>query len=277
MRKRSNTVYASSIEELTKKLSSSPVEKGRGASQRSLSPEKKRIQKTPSQLSIGVSNENRALKTGESTEDSNWADFDFNNSDMSPVLRKTSFSSKANLTENDDCASPQIRKNLVTKKIMVIGSRGAGKHQTLNSAFQSQDGKDLVPLQQTMDFILKTEEEGSIQTKYHFWIRELNDHKFDSVIKVYYRTISMFIFMYSVTDRSSFEALEEAIEAVRKEVPKEKFVGVLIANKGDEGRIREVSHAEEISLKEKFNLTHFIDASNDEVMLRQNLLEVLNH
>jgi GTPase SAR1 family protein len=274
MRKRSNTVYASSLDELISKLSNNPVEKGRGSPKRNSSADKKGIQTKPSKISTGVFKENRALKTGEPTEDNSWADFDFHNNDLSPVIRKSPFHSNA---EIEECASPQSRKKLVTKKIMVIGSRGAGKHHTINSAFQSQDGKDLVPLQQTMDFILKTEEQGTIETKYHFWIRELNDHKFDSVINVYYRTISMFIFMYSITDRNSFEALEEAIEAVRKEVPSEKFVGVLIANKGDGRKSREVSHAEEISLKEKFNLAHFIDTSSDEGMLRENLVEALNH
>jgi GTPase SAR1 family protein len=239
-------------------------------------PDKKRIQRMNSGLSTGISTKRKTIKTASLLEDNNWDDFDFQNSDSSPLLKEGPFSSKANNMDIEEMASPLLRKQLITKKIMVIGSKGAGKHSTINSAFRSQDEEELVPLQQTMDFISKTEEQGTLQTKYHFWIRELCDHKFDSVIQVYYRTISMFIFMYSITDRSSYEALEEAMEAVRKEVPQEKFVGILIANKGDGIKQREVSHAEGISLKEKFNIASFLDLSNDEMSLRQNLHEVLN-
>jgi len=146
MRKRSNTVYANSIEELTAKLSNTPVEKGRSLPQRNLASNIKRIQ-----TKTEGSHEKKSVKN----EDKDWAEFDFNN-DTSPVLRQTPFSSNANGMEIEEPASP-----LVTKKLMVIGSRGAGKHFAVNSAFRSQDGKEATPLQQTMDFILKTEEQGS--------------------------------------------------------------------------------------------------------------------
>lgn len=255
-RRRSNTIYAESIEEYKKVLV--------GGGHEAMESTQQKSPKTQRRSKSSTSN------------DDLWLEFDFNRKRDVPegltsgeAVESTDFSNNNSLGTTDDTSNPTpTKKDLIVKKIMVIGLRGAGKHFLVNSAFHSEEEKDITPLKQTMDFILKTEDDSLHRKKYHFWIRELNEHKFDSLVKMYYKFISLFIFVYSVTDRSSFEELEEAIEAVRKEVPRERFNGVILANKSDLKKKRDVSHAEGIALKEKMKLSLFIDATEGEVSQR---------
>jgi len=219
-----------------------------------------------------ISNENHA-----SRNDNLWDDFEFVAEDRLKRKSSSRNSLETDTTENPDENQLEINKTLITKKIMVIGQRGSGKHYLVNSAFHSEDNQSSLSVTQTMDFMLKTEADEVLETKYHFWIRELNEHKFDDLVKVYYKIISVFVFVYSTNDRNSFEALNEAIESVKKEIPNEKFVGVLLANSSENNKEGcEVSHAEGIALKEQHNLAFFLDSNEGEAIIKSQLLHVLN-
>jgi len=268
MRRRSNTVYAHTLEDFNS-VADSQLAAENFAKVRSGT---KRVRSASAMSEMLL--ENSSLPSG----DDFWSDFEYGCSGPSRPLalrKESSVHSQASTNENGDEVSLEGPKSTIVKKLMVIGQKGSGKHFIVNSAFHSEDSQDTLSIQQTMDFILKTEAEGSLETKYHFWIRSLNEHKFDTLIKVYYKIISVFVFVYSTSDRSSFEALDEAIESVRREVPRDKFVGVLLANT-NENETQVVSHGEGIALKEKFNLELFMDSSEGEGNVKEKLLEVLN-
>ena len=103
-----------------------------------------------------------------------------------------------------------------------------------------------------MDLIIKRKEDHVFSKKYHFWIRELNEDRYDTLIKgiiflravpitklwlVYFKTTQLFIFVYSIDDRESFIKLTKAIADVIDETPKRKFCGILIANKNNNARV----------------------------------------
>jgi len=270
MRRRSNTVYAQNLDDFNS------IADGQLAAENSQNFYKprsgaKRIRSASAMSELLLENPN--LPSG----DDFWSEFEYGCGANSTTLRKeSSVHSQASTNENGDEISLEAPTSTIVKKIMVIGQKGSGKHFIVNSAFHSEDSQNSLSIQQTMDFMLKTEAEGSLETKYHFWIRSLNEHKFDTLIKVYYKIISVFVFVYSTADRSSFEALDEAIESVRKEVSREKFVGVLLANTNENEMAQVVSHADGLALKEKFNLEFFMDSSEGEGNVREKLLEVLN-
>ena len=43
----------------------------------------------------------------------------------------------------------------------------------------------------------------------------------------------MLIFIYSIADKTTFSMISDEIEKMVKEIPKDKFVGILIGNKID--------------------------------------------
>jgi len=166
-------------------------------------------------------------------------------------------------TEDTLYSSPDLVAKTVTKKFMVIGLSGTGRHTLVNSIFDSQGKEGQCSLRQTMDLIIKTRKDDDCETKYQFWMRALNNNRFDGLIKVYYRNASVFLFVYSVTNRESFEKLNEAIEAVLKEIPKEKFVGILLGNKSDLEKQRKVTFEEGKLLKDKYNLSLFLETNKE--------------
>jgi len=274
MRKRSNTIYAQTLEDFHA-IADNPNDESLLVNIPSTS-------KRASSLSSVCS-----IEEGEQEKGSEfWDDFEYTcsptlTSRLSLQKKRSTILSRLSMNEPKEEAPVDQSKSLVVKKVMVIGQRGSGKHFLINSAFHSDDNPDALAIQQTMDLILKTEEEadGHLETKYQFWIRTLDEHRFDSLIKVYYKIVSVFVFVYSTADRSSFEALDEAIENVIKEVPREKFVGVLIANTNEskpENKEVEVSSAEGLALKQKYNLKLFMDSNEGETVLREKLLDVIN-
>lgn len=157
---------------------------------------------------------------------------------------------------------------LVTKKVMIFGSNGIGKHTLVHSSFCQTKNKVLPSLKQSMDLIIKDDEEEDIKLKYYFWIRTLDESRFDDVVKVYYRNISVFIFMYSVTDRRSFETLTRSLKGIMSEISRQKYVAILIGNKCDMEDQREVSYSEGLALKNEYNLSFFLETNQHDKLLK---------
>jgi len=275
MRKRSNTIYAQTLEDFHAIADNPNIDE-------TLLSNIPNLNKRNSSLSSVCSIEEAEPEAGGDL----WDDFEYTcsptlTSRLSLKKRSTILSRLSMNEQKEEIPVEQQAKSSVVKKVMVIGQRGSGKHFLINSAFHSDENPDSLAIQQTMDLILKTEEEadGTLETKYQFWIRTLDEHRFDSLIKVYYKIVSVFVFVYSTADRSSFEALGEAIDSVTKEVSREKFVGVLIANTHEskaDNKHSEVSSAEGLALQQKYNLKLFMDSNEGEDVLREKLHDIIN-
>jgi len=160
-----------------------------------------------------------------------------------------------------DAIVDDISKIEYNLKIMMVGGRNTGKHSLLNSLFgESKTGDEVLEdSQNCFDLIIKRKEDIISFKKYHFWIQELEDNRYDTYIKLYYHTVQLFIFVYSVDDHKSFEQVDESIASIIKEAPKKKFCGILIANKND--KVREVDYDEGFNLKQKYGLSWFIETN----------------
>jgi len=196
-----------------------------------------------------------------------WADFDFATSS-----KKLSF--EESFDENGSISLDQVmplkKHNCpIMKRFMVMGTNEADKHSLIDSIFGLGDGElPHKPSNQSMDLIMKSESGDDYDIKYQFWMSNLDNRRFEDVVKVYYRCSSVFFFVYSIANRKSFEVLEEAIQGVLREVSNEKFVGVLIGNKNEMEANREVSSTEAASLKEKYGLKYFMEIDCDDETLK---------
>lgn len=162
----------------------------------------------------------------------------------------------------------------VSKKIMIIGSSSTGKYGLLNSTFCLNKSKPQPPMNQALDLIIKDEQEHNMKIKYYLWIRNLDEKRFDDVVKVYYKNISLFVFVYSITDRGSFDTVVANIKEILKEVPRHKFVGVLVGSKNDQEDSRQVSISDGIKIKEEFSLSMFVETNQQEKTLKTKIQNV---
>jgi len=159
-------------------------------------------------------------------------------------------------------------------RCMVIGSIDSARYELVNNVF---DLDYATPLEQTMDLLLKVEEIENAEKIYQFWILSLEENKYDNLVKIYYKNMSVFIFVYSLCERNSFDLVEKAISGVREERSDEHFVGILVGTKPKSDKIRQVEYEEGQNLKERFGLLLFIEASPDETSLKTTLQGILYH
>jgi hypothetical protein len=219
--------------------------------------------------------------------DSVWGDFDFKTKSRededlcSNSTAETSDHNSNSIIEAESLDSPtlfsgsKISKSLVTKRFMVMNSSSTNSHNLINSSFKGNEEMELTPLKQkqAMDLIVKSDEEEGV--KCHFWLKAIEEKRFESLVKVYYKSASAFIFVYSIANRESFNWVEEAIQEVLKDVSREKFVGILVGNKTNEGA-REVSEMEGDSLQKKYDLAEFCETSSGESTLKEKLFGTFN-
>jgi len=299
MRRRSNTLYAETMEDYTVQAVKEVMFHGpmrrtnskKKINASSLLPllfteDKSTIKREVTRMEI----ESECSPTVCSEKSQNfWSDFDFDSKQPSQGSEDSCLENAKSLnkleeentcptdsTEDTEFSSPDVVRKSITRKFMVVGLNGCGRHSLINSIFESQGKEGQTSLRQTMDLIIKTRKEGGCETKYQFWMRALNDNRFDGLIKVYYRNASVFFFVYSVADRQSFEILDEAVQSILKEVPKEKFVGILLGNKIDQESKRKVDFSEGIALKEKHNLSLFLETHDNDQISKDRLFMFLN-
>lgn len=160
-------------------------------------------------------------------------------------------------------------------KAMIVGQAGVGRHRLLNAGFGNthEEGK----LRNTFDLVIKHQNQGGCANTYKFWLRDPSDEKIEPLIKVYYKSINLYIFIYRIDDRKSFECLDKAIGKVRKEVSGENFKGLLIANCSN-GRAeeRKVSHEEGVELKQKYKLSQFLETKYSSEALEKVLFDFID-
>lgn len=270
MRKRSGGIHADNQESYlklallcqtreNKENSTINVNRPRGNSRGSITPQETRsIYQKNNEV-----DETRSSKNGET----DFNDFDYGNENIVSTVKHNSPSAMSieaimdtNATDMDSNLKSfeKIEKNY---KIMVVGGRRAGKHTLVNSIFPESKKEDqlLENSENCLDLIIKRKEDHYTCKKYQFWIRELFNDRYDSLIKIYYKSIQLFVFVYSLDDRESFTQVDEAIKSISSELTSNKFVGILIGNKND--KLREVQYDEGLDLKNKYNLSWFVETN----------------
>jgi hypothetical protein len=222
-----------------------------------------------------------------------WSDFDFNREDKNggkmtedgDMPRTSSITLSENTAaetdeSDDDEGFVQGMENSILRRVMVVGLENIGKRQLINNLFDcgailSEENERI------MDLLTKTEEDSEfkIPVRYQFWFRNLKsdeelNQKFEDQVRVYYKNVSLFIFVYSVADKNSYECAERAAMAISQQVQSEKFTAVLLGT-DDLKKPRSISYFEGISLQERHHFTFFIETNVKDTSLKEKLVQVM--
>jgi hypothetical protein len=168
--------------------------------------------------------------------------------------------------ENIVVASSAVKVDDLTDReyflrCVVLGAENTGKHSMI--ANFSEEYKQ--PGNRTgVNFVIKRSMQLKTTKTYHFWMRTLGEpsETKDAIWKTYYKWATAFVFVYDITNRESFEALEAAVKNVLQVVPQDKFFGILVGNKNDLSNQRAVDYNEAVRLKQKYNLKYFIETNS---------------
>jgi len=311
MRRRSNTIYAESLDQY---LNSAKVSTSYGCSPLHISKKRQAPIKKPKEEDydpfgcdlFSSSDDSTAKKTpvkakhpikkkvsnprGESSLE--WSDFDFNTEGKhidgenpprtSSMTLSDNTAAETDASDDDDEGFVQGLENSILRRIMVVGLEDIGKRLLINNVFDC--GENLADHKENprvLDLLTKTEEdlEYKVPVRYQFWVRNLKEEeamnrRFEDQIKVYYKNVSLFIFVYKVSDKSSFDAVEKAVELMSRDIQPEKFMAVLVGV-DDLKQERKISYFDGISLQEKYPFTFFIETNVKDIGLKEKLLQVI--
>jgi len=151
-------------------------------------------------------------------------------------------------------------------KVMIVGGMGTGRHTIINTLFKEEntEKKDEPKLRNALDLLIRSRKENGQTQRFKFWIRDPNCQKFDPLIKVYYKSIDYYVFLYKNTEENSLETVERSIQDVLNEVGRSRFRGILIGNGLDSRVAKKIMTEEGEKLKEKYGLERFLELEDME-------------
>lgn len=145
-------------------------------------------------------------------------------------------------------------------KIVVGGSPNVGKTNIIqrfaNDLFIEESRPTL-----GIDFVLKDVEFDGKVVRCQIW-DTAGQEKLKAIAKMYYKNANGVLFIFDITDRSSFEALDGWMDELHTNVP-EGIPMVILGNKSDLGGDRKVT-VDEASAYAKAKGTYYIEVSAKE-------------
>jgi len=146
-------------------------------------------------------------------------------------------------------------------RCVIIGAENTGKHTLLNTNLPDSTGN---LAKSNIDLMIRKKIQFKTTKKYHFWVNTLGETSETKEIiwKTYYKWATAFVFVYDMTNKESFKALEKAVESVLQVVPREKFFGILVGNKSDLIDEIAVDDDEVTAFKDKYGFTYFIETNS---------------
>jgi len=262
-RRRSETINAESYEEFLR-LSQLPTSTSRA---RNSLPEPFLLSEVFIQNTLNFPNKTcepspknqRAKSKGAISPSNYWDDIDFSADNVSTPTTTTcsTISNHKGSMEEDEFDELEPAETQVKHtQIMVVGAKDTGRHKLVNSFFGLPDHKES-DIANSLDLIVSKLSTQNASNHYKFWIKNAVCQKFKHLFKVYHKSVSLFVFVYQINNKTSFECLAQAIEQIQREVGFEKFKGILVGGSPsnlDQGS-RQVSTQEAQELKNKFNLS----------------------
>ena len=84
-------------------------------------------------------------------------------------------------------------------KVMIVGSTGTGRHSLINSAFRENIGSEK-KIRNPFNLVIKHQKQDGCLNTFKFWLRDPSDKKMESLIKIYKKSINLYVFVYKVED-----------------------------------------------------------------------------
>jgi len=197
-----------------------------------------------------------------------WKDMDYNCQDdntsegQTPSTAAGSHTSLYKVSTDDkdfeEMLSPEVRINQI--QVMIVGAKQSGRHIFLNNAFEPSTEKEVkMPL--SMDLVIRHKNHKKNLDLFKLWILDACNKEFEYLFRIYYRSITKYVFIYQVNNRSTFECLYNTIQEIKNNTVSKDFTAYLIGgkpltlNETD----REVSFQEGENLQKTFGLTGFVE------------------
>ena len=271
-RQRSQTIEAQSYEEFLQ-LSQIPIigcrhRARKGISESFLSQTLLRRSSHLSQKLLNIRKKSREFVKAAPVTTSYWDDMDFDSqttikaiSNDNKNITSAHYGSMDAESQASDCEEQMTAEQSVNQvKIMVVGAKGVGRHTFVNNLFES-NGEEEHSIRTTLDLVVKKREGENAMNIFKFWIKDASSQDFEHLVKAYYKTVGLYIFLYQVDDRRSFECLDQAIRKAQEEVKGRRFVGLLVGGVKNilSGCNREVHHQEGEELRNKYGLSNFLE------------------
>ena len=146
-------------------------------------------------------------------------------------------------------------------KIIIIGDIGVGKSCILNRYIKEEFDENYT-CTVGVNLISKTIEINEKEVKLQIW-DTAGQEKYRSIISSYYKGSNIAFVVFDITNKSSFDAIPNWIEAYYRNGPDSQKNIILIGNKKDLEEKREVSQEEAQKFSEANNIVYFETSAKD--------------
>lgn len=181
--------------------------------------------------------------------------------------------------ENAENSSGVSATERLAVKTIIVGSKDVRRHSFVHSLVPGEVEDSTS--HNSLDLVVKTKTEENREVKYHFWIKDCDNdqeevEKFKGIYKVYYNFVSSLIFMYSVSDRESFNLLKKSVEEIKRTVGLEGFKAILIGLiDKDSQQPREVDYQEGEGLMQEEGFAGFLETDSNDISMKEKALSFL--
>ena len=153
-------------------------------------------------------------------------------------------------------------------KIIIIGNSNVGKTSIINR-FTDKEFKDKHLATLGCDFHMKTIMINEKMIKIQIW-DTAGMEKYQSITKSYYRGAQACLIVFDITNRESFESIENWIENFNKFCnPNIEKIILLIGNKCDLGIDRKISYEEAENYSRVNNLLYYETSAKDDINIHE--------
>ena len=163
-------------------------------------------------------------------------------------------------------------KNDIFAKIEIIGDLGVGKTSIIRKLIRNEFNEEYTPTTgyEFNPYLIKI---NDTILKFQIWDMCGNEN-YRPVLLNLYRNALVGILVYSVCSRESFNNLSNWILALKKYSLPNSFI-ILLGNKCDDNKKREVSYEEGKQICEKYNLKFFQEISAKNGFRSPNFIETI--
>ena len=153
-------------------------------------------------------------------------------------------------------------------KIIIIGNSNVGKTSIINR-FTDKEFKDKHLATLGCDFHMKTIMINEKMIKIQIW-DTAGMEKYQSITKSYYRGAQACLIVFDITNRESFESIDNWIENFNKfSNPNIQKIILLIGNKCDLGIDRKISYEEAENYSRVNNLLYYETSAKDDINIHE--------
>ena len=159
--------------------------------------------------------------------------------------------------DNIELPPENYQKYELSFGIIVTGDSSTGKSCFVNKAFKNIFDEYYIPTV-GFDFLIFDEKINDTEIKLQIWVTAGNE-KYRTIIKSFYEKVSLFIILYSIDDKQSFDNIKTWLADAKIKNPNAKII--LVGNKSDLEDSRKIQKYEGMNFAKEHKLDMFFEVS----------------